>query len=54
MARLKRLPARLSIWRLGREQTEDEISPERFRVWRLREETERGSEVVQVSPVQLQ
>ena len=40
--------------RLGSLQIEDEISPERFRLWRLREAMERESEAVQVTPVQLQ
>lgn len=56
MGWLKRLSARFRIERLGSLQIEGEISPERFRLWRFREETERGrdSVAIQVTPVQLQ
>jgi hypothetical protein len=54
MGWLKRLSARLSRDRLGSLHIEDEISPERFKLWRFREVTESEDVVLQVIPVQLQ
>ena len=57
MGWLKRLSARLRLERLRSLHTEEEISPERCRLWRLMEATDCGEVLfvaVQVIPVQLQ